>query len=144
MEHIVHRRHDDAAVLKLAAQPHVMLLRQRAQQHHRVHGHLFYIDRLRDDLDIVVEPREVKQLLGRALEALGLVADIGDELAHGLGVHVLVLHDAVGEQAYRRKRRFELVRRVGDEAAALVLGIVKALGKGVEFAPKLTELIRAG
>ena len=121
-----------------------MLLRQRAQQHHRVHGHLFYIDRLRDDLDIVVEPREVKQLLGRALEALGLVADVGDELAHGLGVHVLVLHDAVREQTYRCKRRLELVRSVGDKAAALVLGIVKALGKGVEFAPELAELVRAG
>ena len=77
-----------------------MLLCQRAQQHHRVDCHLLYIDRLRDDLDIVVEPREVKQLLGRALEAFGLVADVGDELAHGLGVHVLVLHDAVREQTY--------------------------------------------
>ena len=36
------------------------------------------------------------------------------------------------------------MRSVGDKAAALVLGVVKAFGKRVELAPELAELVRAG
>ena len=144
MEHIVHRRHDDAAILKLAADAHMPLVRERAQKHYRVHRHLLYIHRLRYDGDIVVKTGQVEQLFGRALQPLRLVADVGDELAHGVRIHVVALHDAVRQKPYGRQRRFQLVRRVGDEAAALPLGIVKALGQHIELLAQLRYLVAPG
>ena len=131
------------AVAHETRERHVALGRQRAQQMQRpVHG-LLQIDDRHVRLHAVVAARQVEQLLGRALQALGLTADVGHEFAHRLAVHVRALRDAVRQQTDRRQRRLELVRCVGYEPAALRLGRLEALGEVVEFAPELGQLVVA-
>ena len=69
------------------------------------------------------------------------MADVGGKLAHGLRVHAGTLHYAVRHQADGGEGRFQLVRGVGDEAAALPLVIVQPLGELVEFVSKLRYLV---
>ena len=70
---------------------HAAPVGQRAQQVQRpVHG-LLQVDDRHVRLHAVVAPRQVEQLLGRALQALGLTADVGHEFAHRLAVHVRAL-----------------------------------------------------
>ena len=141
MEHVVRRRHDDAAVGEIAAQAHVLLRGERAQQHERIDRDLLDVHRLRHHLHPVIKTRQVEQLFRRALEALGLVADVGDEFAHGLRIDVFVLDDAVRQQAYRRQRRFQLVRCVGHKAAALFLRGVEPFSQEVEFLAEVGYLV---
>ena len=143
MVHVVLGGQHDAAVVEIAVQGNLLFRRHGAQQGHRVEHGLLHVHRLRHDFDVVVHARQAQQILGHVLEALGLVADIGDEFPHGLHVHVLGLHDAVREEADGGQRRFQLMRGVGDEAAALPLGILQIGGQGVEFPPQLGQLVLA-
>ena len=52
---------------------------------------------------------EREELLRHAREAVGLAANVGDEFAHRVGVH-LVLQDGVGQELDGGQRRFQLMR----------------------------------
>ena len=100
-------------------------------------------DALRRLDDAAVEPREPQQIFRDARQAVGLLHDVADELAHRGGVDVLGLQNRVGEQADTGQRRFQLVARVGDEAAARLLSRLQAVGHGVELHGKIVYLVVA-
>ena len=85
---------------------------------------------------------EREELLRHAREAVGLAANVGDEFAHRVGVH-LVLQDGVGQELDGGQRRFQLVRSVGDKLALLCLGFLQPVGQFVEFRCKRGKLVRA-
>ena len=98
-------------------------------------------DALRRLDDAAVEPREPQQIFRDARQAVGLLHDVADELAHRGGVDVLGLQNRVGEQADTGQRRFQLVARVGDKAAARLLRRLQAVGEAVELLGDLADLV---
>ena len=138
---IILRGEDQAAVLQLGFQTHVLLPGQRPQGVQGVLDHLFHVHQLLLLLYGVVQPGERQKLVGGALEALGLVADIGDEFPHGGRVHVLVLHDTVRQEADGGQGGLQLMGSVGDEAPALLLRGLQPLGELVELLPQLGDLV---
>ena len=90
-----------------------------------------------------VQPRQAQQVLGDAAEALGLAADVGDELLGGLLVHVVGLEDGVRQQPDAGQGRFQLVAGVGDKAPPGVLGGLQPVGKAVELRGDLGDLVGA-
>ena len=85
---------------------------ERPQELHDAPDGVADVDALPRTDDGAVEAGEGEQLFRRAGEPLRLRADIAGKFAHRRRVDAVALHDAVGEQADGRQRRFELVRGV--------------------------------
>ena len=78
---------------------------------------------------------------GTTLKSLRFLLNVADEFAHSLRVHILRLQNRIRQQANARKRRFELVARIGYEAAARVLNGLQAIRHVVELGGKLADLV---
>ena len=75
-------------------------------------------------------------------KAVGLRADVGDEFAHRVRVH-LVLQDGIGQQLDGGQRRLELVGRVRDELALGDLRLLELVGELVELGGERGVFVRA-
>ena len=90
----------------------------------------------------VFRPGQGKQLFCHTVQPFRLIADVADKFPGGFQIHV-VLQNGVRQQLNGSQRRFQLMGRVGDKAASLLLGGLQTLRQFVKFVAQNGQLIVA-
>ena len=119
----------------------LLFLRHQAQHARHARNDRRKIDALRLRQQAAVKARQAQQIFRNARKALRFLLNVADEFAHSLRVHILRLQNGIRQQANTRKRRFELVARIGYKAAARVLNGLQAIRHVVELGGKLADLV---
>ncbi len=88
-------------------------------------------DRLARERPPLVEAREQQEIVDEHAHALGLAADPAHRALQIGGPVRRAAREELGVGAHRGKRRAQLVRRVGDEAAQLPLGRLERAHRGL-------------
>ena len=100
------------------------------------------IDNLQILIGCALRAGQRQQLFRHSVQPLGFVADVTYKFPGGLQIHV-VLQNGVRQQLNGGQGGFQLVRSIGDEPTALLLGILELFRQLVEFVSQDGQLIVA-